>query len=729
MLFLNENIDNKFDFRDYQDLNSNHGFVGMIKVDDTEYIIKECFRRIYNDALSIEDFCENKQNVLNKILNPINYPPTEHNKKTVIKYACLIIRLLSNQIYRSKEKFALFCNTTPTILNRTIKVLIEDYSCDFSSKFKRERYSFKKIKNKAYKLIIKVIKEKIGVSHDRFDEYSEYLDTQNLRKDIIVKSLNSQETLKQIVSRLNIGNHKKAFKQVQKSMKIVSLALLKCKDYNTLMSFLMDSTALSRDSLYHKISKYISILGEIFHFNVNQWLPSERRSEYTFSEIKNYIENKGWLLIKPKSQSEFDELNKEYSPSNIPLTVYCGNPEHLEWNTRFRILKSKGSNCPDCSNNVVTFSQIEQLVKEVGIMKNNKEGILLKPKNNEMFLNIRRQGIQPSYIPLQVSCGIEGHQIWETNAVNLSNGLWCRECGFDSITKYDFYGIKDLVESRGGKLVYPSNLSDYYISLEQLKGSGKSNNTSPTYLPIKIVCDRDHQFETTPDQVNQNHWCPLCAEKNSVVGRLMHPIFEYLFLKLSSLRGVNARFEEKLISTERKHVDLIITRDENFRNYIEKRQGIVSISPKISSIIIDFTIGTSLNNIYEHCERNYQAEDRLLIIVLLRFESPDDDMKILEFYREGIIKNSKINKNLKNNIKLFSSHQFLDFLNLNRNILSWSNLEKIHKLSKEEINLIKKYEKYLNLINILLDDETFYENMIAKVSRLSEEYKKKLKKF
>jgi hypothetical protein len=350
----------------------------------------------------------------------------------------------------------------------------------------------------------------------------------------------------------------------------------------------------------------------------------------------------------------------------------------------------------------------------------DKEGILIQPESNEKFLQIRMdEGRQPSYITLIVSCKNQKHKSWKTNVANLSQERWCRECYLERNTKYDFETIKTLIESKSGTLVYPTCQEEYEKCVNQLKNT-KSKHNSPSDLPIEVSCNKGHiPFNTTPDYVAQNHWCPLCGERYSVVGTLIHPIFEFLFLRLFLLMKCNAKYENKIISDKKRLVDILVERDKNFIDKIENKQHTLSIPDFIDFLIIDFTIGRNLRNIIDHCERGYQSNDRLLIIVLLRFRDQRDKNEI-DRIQEAICNNPNIDNN--KNIRLFTSDQFLDFLNLRINLTKWNS-------SKEEIKIIHEYEKILEFIEDVLSSDLRFDELVNYLSELSDFYKRKLLEF
>lgn len=615
--------------------------------------------------------------------------------------------------------------------NTTISNIVQSKTKTYSwctKCIKPEYYSFDNIKHKVYDIVIKFIKDEIGVNHNRFTEYIRHIEEENIDHKIILKKMFSNQILSEIINDIGVIDHSKSQYHITRCLQVISLALIKCKNYNTLLEELLILIDLKRDTLVRTIVKYITYLGEIYNIDVNHWLPKEVHAPYTFSEILSYIEKKGWKLLSPRTQSEFDESKKGRGGSGVPLIVHCNNPEHLEWKSSFKSILNNNSNCPDCSNNALPYSQIKELVKNLGITVSGKEGVLIQPASNDKFLKIRRdEGVQPSYIPLIVSCEIQKHQSWITNAVNLSQGKWCRECYITRNTKYDFDTIKTLVESKSGILIYPTNQEEYETSLYRLKNI-KSTHNSPSDLPIKVSCHKGHRpFMTTPDMITQNHWCPLCGERYSVVGTLIHPIFEFLFLRLFLLKKCNAKYEEKLTSDEKRLVDIIIERNKSFIDNIENKQNTLSIPDFINFLIIDFTIGRNLQNIIDHCERGYQSNDRLLIIVLLRFREKRDEDDINKI-QKAILNNPNIDINLKKNIRLFTRDEFLDFLNLKVDITKWNICKDKNKILIEEIKIIHEYKRILDIIEDILDSDLKFNELVNNLAELSDFYKKKLSK-
>lgn len=570
------------------------------------------------------------------------------------------------------------------------------------------------------RIVVSYIKNKIGIDHNNFDKYFEILREKKLN---VLGDVISDTTIHKFMKIGNIDtSNMRNFNKANKVCQVIALALLNCSNYKCLYNRFKSVSGLQDRQTRDLIKKYIPLLNSINpKLDIKIWMPKKVHTPYTFSDIKSYIQEKGWMLLIPKNQNEFNNLKKNTGGSDISLIVHCGNPEHLEWKSSFRSILNNNSNCPDCSNNVCTYSQIKQIVKILGSKMSDKEGILIQPESNEKFLQIRRnKGRQPSYITIIVSCENQKHKSWKTNAVNLSQERWCRECYLERNTKYDFETIKTLIESKSGTLIYPTSQEKYEELFNRLKNI-KLKHNSPSDLPIEVSCNKGHiPFTTTPDKVAQNHWCPLCGERYSVVGTLIHPIFEFIFLRLFLLKKCNAKYEKKIFSDKKRLVDLLIKRDKNFIGKIENKQHTLIVPDYINFLIIDFTIGRNLRNIIDHCKRGYQSNYRLLIIVLLRFRDQRDKNEI-ERIQEDILNNPNIENN--NNIILFTSDQFLDFLNLNMGINKWnSNKEDIYIL-KEEIKIVQEYKKNLKIIEDLLNSDVKFEELINKVSKLSDSYK------
>lgn len=128
-----------------------------------------------------------------------------------------------------------------------------------------------------------------------------------------------------------------------------------------------------------------------------------------------------------------------------------------------------------------------------------------------------------SDVKLEMICP-NGHQCyisWD----NFKYGRRCKECKYEKLSKeykfsYDY--VNNYVQSLGFEL-----LSDKY----------ENNQT-----PLKIKCDKGHEFERQFNNLKHNHECPVCKEnknKKKKSEEMIKEIQEYL-----------NKFGYKLISTE-----------------------------------------------------------------------------------------------------------------------------------------------------------------------------------
>lgn len=105
-----------------------------------------------------------------------------------------------------------------------------------------------------------------------------------------------------------------------------------------------------------------------------------------------------------------------------------------------------------------------------------------------------------------------------------------------------------------------------------------------------------------------------------------------------------------------------------------------------------------------------------------------DQRNEIERIQEAICSNPNIDNNLKENIRLFTSDQFLDFFNLRMDLTKWNSSKDEIKILKEEIKIVQEYERILDIIEDILSSDVKFEELINKVSKLSDSYKHKLSK-
>lgn len=128
--------------------------------------------------------------------------------------------------------------------------------------------------NNFYRVLIDYIKEKISVSHDDFDNYIEYIRKRNINVDKIIEDVFSDNNVKNLLQRSNIKVNQPNFLQAKRCIQIITLALLKCNNYNCLKDMLKSTTGYTQDYATKIIKDIIPFLN-IFNKNldINVWLP------------------------------------------------------------------------------------------------------------------------------------------------------------------------------------------------------------------------------------------------------------------------------------------------------------------------------------------------------------------------------------------------------------------------------------------------------------------------
>ncbi len=163
-------------------------------------------------------------------------------------------------------------------------------------------------------------------------------------------------------------------------------------------------------------------------------------------------------------------------------------------------------------------------------------------------------------------------------------------------------------------------------------------------------------------------------------------------------------------STRKFQIDLSIIRNDNFKDNIEVRQRIVVFSLQIEEISIDFTLSVKPDVFLDKCNKEYHSKTQFLMIVSI-LKDNNDLIPILN----QIIKDKK-NISFKENIKILSLEQFLEFLGLTG---------KRKSLSKEEVEILSNINEYVDLANEALSSD----KILNKLVELEKDYRELLKNF
>ncbi|MFX1312605.1 MAG: hypothetical protein ACFFHD_08345 [Promethearchaeota archaeon] len=295
-------------------------------------------------------------------------------------------------------------------------------------------------------VLINFIKNRIYLQHDNFNTYKKRINEIGISSDLILSEILSEKTLEMLLEQAGIRDVPDKRKNPQGPSKnrlraldcimVITLILLTCYDYDCLRNNIINKKYIQNKQARNIIKNYVPILKKInSNFDIKKWLPGAGR--YNFIKMKKLVENIGLkktgkkgILIKPKTEEEFNALRKELNvkPTDVPLTVKCGNCEY-QWSTTInRIKQRKGKWCKFCSLGIYTFSKTKELVKNVGLRKTGIKGILKSPES-EKENNDLKEKLNCWYgrIPLEVKCGL-CNNIFSTNAERLQQDHWCPKC-------------------------------------------------------------------------------------------------------------------------------------------------------------------------------------------------------------------------------------------------------------------------------------------------------------
>ncbi|TFG21634.1 MAG: hypothetical protein EU529_12955 [Promethearchaeota archaeon] len=158
--------------------------------------------------------------------------------------------------------------------------------------------------------------------------------------------------------------------------------------------------------------------------------------------------------------------------------------------------------------NRYNLNKIKELVEDLSIRKSGIKGVILNPKNEEEFKNLKNiSGQIPSKTKIKVKCGVPEHPAWITTADRLQQGHWCKVCAYNIFT---FEKAKKLVKKLGlkkygieGQIIKPEN------SLEFIKLTG---TYQPSYVPLLVSCGiSNHQnWITNGRALSRGNWCREC---------------------------------------------------------------------------------------------------------------------------------------------------------------------------------------------------------------------------
>ncbi|MBD3339190.1 MAG: hypothetical protein GF353_08770 [Candidatus Lokiarchaeota archaeon] len=181
---------------------------------------------------------------------------------------------------------------------------------------------------------------------------------------------------------------------------------------------------------------------------------------------------------------------------------------------------------------------------------------------------------------------------------------------------------------------------------------------------FRIKCAFGHfwwawKYSLTPTKnFPRGQWCPICGNRVGMVGWLIHTPLEFYFSKY--LRSLGCHVSSEITLPNGSRPDLKI---ENFSHLFQ-----YNYLDGIGVILVDFTIGVTIDNIIDKFLRGYQSDNRLLIIVLLR----EKEYINASFYRKLLMENHTLRKiPFKNKILILNFFEFLKFIGINHNFSTY----------------------------------------------------------
>jgi len=188
--------------------------------------------------------------------------------------------------------------------------------------------------------------------------------------------------------------------------------------------------------------------------------------KYTIETVKQFID---------EHHKNSQLLSTEYYNAKTMLDISC-RKGHI-FSTNLNMLKNRGSWCPHCAKNVP--HTIEDVKKYIDKHHAGSRLVSKEYKNNKTKLEIICEN---------------GHDCF-MDFGSIKNNHWCAVCAGNK--KLDF----DFVKSR----IYKKHPNCTILS-----SSDKYKNTK---IKLDIICENNHEFKISMDGINDDNWCPYCAQK------------------------------------------------------------------------------------------------------------------------------------------------------------------------------------------------------------------------
>ncbi len=444
--------------------------------------------------------------------------------------------------------------------------------------------------------------------------------------------------------------------------------------------------------------------------NIGQKCPKCQKTSY-----KNYLE-----LVKARpdliigmtpdqfknAMEENDLLPREERviPSYVKLLWKCKTKGDT-WSASYHNVKA-GTKCPYCSATAsITYENYLEVVKKrsdlvIGLSKAEFNKIMVD--NKCLPKNIRKA---PAHVHnLKWKCKAEKHKFLASYSKIKNEGKECPEC-----RKILYKNYLELVNERRDLVIGLSEL-EFKVAMDENDMLPREERLRPSRVRLPWKCKlKKHSWLAPYNNIKKGHGCPFCGEQAKVIGLLSHPIIEYYSLKfLIDLKDCQVKYEKNVTQERKFRPDLLIDRDSNFRINIEQLQRIVWFPNKIRIVVVDITFGLNIVGILDKCYRQYQSEDRYLLIVMMLEQNGSN----VEIIQKLIQEADDINK--KDHIKVINFKEYLEFLGLRKKIDNFSSP------SEAEKEIATRFHRVEKLALDSFESETEFKKLIKAGKRHSD---------
>lgn len=444
--------------------------------------------------------------------------------------------------------------------------------------------------------------------------------------------------------------------------------------------------------------------------NIGQKCPKCQKTSY-----KNYLE-----LVKARpdliigmtpdqfknAMEENDLLPREERviPSYVKLLWKCETKGDT-WSASYHNVKA-GTKCPYCSATAsITYENYLEVVKKrsdlvIGLSKAEFNKIMVD--NKCLPKNIRKA---PAHVHnLKWKCKAEKHKFLASYSKIKNEGKECPEC-----RKILYKNYLELVNERRDLVIGLSEL-EFKVAVDENDMLPREERLRPSRVRLPWKCKlKKHSWLAPYNNIKKGHGCPFCGEQAKVIGLLSHPIIEYYSLKfLIDLKDCQVKYEKNVTQERKFRPDLLIDRDSNFRINIEQLQRIVWFPNKIRIVVVDITFGLNIVGILDKCYRQYQSEDRYLLIVMMLEQNGSN----VEIIQKLIQEADDINK--KDHIKVINFKEYLEFLGLRKKIDNFSSPTEAEK------EIATRFHRVEKLALDSFESETEFKKLIKAGKRHSD---------